>query len=58
MAAQKGRALLMKLGNSGSPETFTTIGGMRSTSISINDETFQVEINNHNYEFKSKYWHI
>ena len=42
MAAQKGRALLMKLGNSGSPETFTTIGGMRSTSISINDETVDI----------------
>ena len=42
MAAQKGRALLMKLGNAGSPETFTTIGGMRSTSISINDETVDI----------------
>ena len=42
MEAQKGSALLMKLGNSGSPETFTTIGGMRSTSISINDETVDI----------------
>ena len=42
MAEQKGSALLMKLGNSGSPETFTTIGGMRSTSISINDETVDI----------------
>ncbi len=42
MAAQKGRSLLMKLGNAGSPETFTTIGGMRSTSISINDETVDI----------------
>lgn len=32
----------MKLGNAGSPETFTTIGGMRSTSISINDETVDI----------------
>tara|TARA_Y100001963_G_C6759998_1_gene438979 strand:+ start:1105 stop:1518 length:414 start_codon:yes stop_codon:yes gene_type:complete len=42
MAAQKGRALLMKLGDSASPEAFTTIGGMRSTSISINDETVDI----------------
>jgi len=42
MAAQKGRSLLMKLGDGASPEAFTTIGGMRSTSISINDETVDV----------------
>ena len=42
MAAQKGRSLLMKLGNAASPEVFTTIGGMRSTSISINDETVDI----------------
>jgi TP901-1 family phage major tail protein len=38
MAAQAGRSLLMKVGNAGSPETFTTIGGMRSTTITLNDE--------------------
>ena len=38
MAAQKGSALLMKIGDGASPEVFTTIGGMRSTSISMNDE--------------------
>ena len=42
MAAQKGSALLMKIGNGGSPETFTTIGGMRSTSLSMNDEMVDV----------------
>tara|TARA_R100000388_G_C7234124_1_gene156669 strand:- start:493 stop:909 length:417 start_codon:yes stop_codon:yes gene_type:complete len=42
MAAQKGRALLMKIGNAGSPETFTTIGGMRSTSITLNDEAVDI----------------
>jgi len=41
MAAQKGRSLLMKVG-SGSPVTYATIGGMRSTSIAINDETVDV----------------
>ena len=32
----------MKLGNAASPEVFTTIGGMRSTSISLNDETVDI----------------
>lgn len=42
MAAQKGSALLIKIGNAGSPETFTTVGGLRSTSISLNDEAVDV----------------
>ena len=42
MAAQKGSALLMKIGNAASPEVFTTIGGMRSTSISMNDEMVDI----------------
>ena len=42
MAAQKGSALLMKMGNAASPEVFTTIGGMRSTSISMNDEMVDI----------------
>ena len=42
MAAQKGSALLMKIGNAGSPETFTTIGGMRSTSLAMNDEMVDI----------------
>ena len=42
MAAQKGSALLMKIGNAGSPEAFTTIGGMRSTSLAMNDEMVDV----------------
>ena len=42
MAAQKGSALLMKIGNAGSPEAFTTIGGMRSTSLALNDEAVDV----------------
>jgi TP901-1 family phage major tail protein len=41
MAAQKGSALLIKIG-SGSPEAFTTVGGLRSTSISLNDEAVDV----------------
>ena len=42
MAAQKGSALLMKIGDGASPEAFTTIGGMRSTSISLNDEMVDI----------------
>ena len=42
MAAQKGSALLMKIGDAASPEVFTTIGGMRSTSLSMNDEMVDI----------------
>jgi|TARA_R100001463_G_scaffold47185_4_gene95989 TP901-1 family phage major tail protein len=44
MAVQKGSAVLMKIGNSASPEVFTTIGALRSTSITINSE--QIDITN------------
>lgn len=40
MAAQKGSALLLKIDNGSG--TFTTVGGLRSTSISMNDETVDV----------------
>ena len=39
---QKGSALLMKIGDAASPEVFTTIGGMRSTSLTMNDEMVDV----------------
>ena len=42
MAAQKGSALLMKIGNAASPEVFTTIGGMRSTALAMNDEAVDI----------------
>jgi len=42
MAAQKGAALLVKLGNGASPEVFTTVAGLRSTSITMNDEPVDV----------------
>jgi hypothetical protein len=42
MAAQKGSAILMKLGNGASPEVFTTLGGLRSNSIALNEETVDV----------------
>ena len=42
MAAQKGSALLLKIGDGASPEAFTTIGGLRSTSITMNDEAVDI----------------
>ena len=42
MAAQAGRLLLVKLGNAASPEVFTAVGGMRSTTITLNDETVDI----------------
>ena len=40
MAAQKGASLLLKINTSGS--TYATIGGLRSTSITLNDEAVDV----------------
>jgi len=42
MAVQKGSALLVKAGNAASPEVFTTVAGLRDTSISINAESIDV----------------
>lgn len=46
MAAQKGSSLLIKIGADDtaapSADTYTTIGGLRSTSISLNDEAVDV----------------
>jgi len=46
MAAQKGSALLLKIGADASAaaasDTYTTVGGLRSTSISLNQETIDV----------------
>lgn len=46
MAAQKGAALLLKIGAdntaSAASDTYTTVGGLRSTSISMNEEAVDV----------------
>ena len=39
MAAEKGRAFLIKRGDGATSETFTTVAGLRSTSLTINNET-------------------
>ena len=40
MAAQKGASLLLKINTTGS--TYVTVGGLRSTSITLNDEAVDV----------------
>ena len=46
MAAQKGSALLLKIGAdataAASADTYTTVGGLRSTGITMNDEAVDV----------------
>ena len=42
MAAQKGKAVLIKHGDGADPEVFTTIGGLRSSSITKNDEAVDI----------------
>ncbi|MEO1015284.1 MAG: phage major tail protein, TP901-1 family [Pseudomonadota bacterium] len=39
MPAQRGLDVLLKLGDAGSPETFTSVAGLRVTSLSLNAET-------------------
>lgn len=39
MSAQKGKDLLLKIGDGGSPENFTTVAGLRAQTISFNSET-------------------
>lgn len=36
MAGQKGRDVLLKIGDGGAPEAFTTIAGVRAKTISLN----------------------
>lgn len=42
MAAQKGSSLLIKLSDGGSPDSFTTLAGLRTKSITLNSETVDV----------------
>ncbi|HEX3943802.1 MAG TPA: phage major tail protein, TP901-1 family [Rhizomicrobium sp.] len=42
MSAQKGRDLLVKIGDGGSPENFTTVAGLRATTLSFNSTTVDV----------------
>jgi len=42
MAAEKGRAFVLKIGDGATSETFNTIGGMRSNSMTINGEQVNI----------------
>jgi TP901-1 family phage major tail protein len=42
MAAEKGSAFLLKVGNGGNPPVFATVAGMRTTQMSINGEPVNV----------------
>jgi TP901-1 family phage major tail protein len=44
MVAQKGREVLLKIGDGATTEVFTTIGGLNTTGLTINNE--QVDITN------------
>jgi len=42
MSAQKGSLFLLKVGDGGSPETFTTLGGLRATRFAIDNAPVDV----------------
>lgn len=42
MSAQKGSAFLLKIGDGGSPATFTTVAGLRTTQMSITGDAVVV----------------
>ncbi|WP_369026596.1 phage major tail protein, TP901-1 family [Qipengyuania sp. RANM35] len=42
MTAQKGAAFLLKIGDGGSPATYETVAGLRTTQMSINGDTVVV----------------
>lgn len=42
MSAQKGKDLLIKLGNGASPEIFSTIAGLRSTTLAFNAQVIDI----------------
>jgi TP901-1 family phage major tail protein len=42
MSAQKGKDLLIKIGNGGDPETFATVAGLRATTLAFNTQTVDI----------------
>jgi len=42
MAAEKGSAFLLKIGDGGQPGAYTTVAGMRTTQLAINAEPIVV----------------
>jgi TP901-1 family phage major tail protein len=42
MSAQKGKDLLIRIGDGADPETFTTVAGLRATTLAFNAQTIDV----------------
>ncbi len=42
MSAQRGKDLLIKTGDGGSPEVFTTVAGLRATTLAFNAQNVDV----------------
>lgn len=42
MAAEKGSAFLLKIGDGGSPAAFATVAGLRTTQMSVNGEAVAI----------------
>ena len=42
MAAERGSAFLLKIGDGGSPEAFTTVAGLKTTQLSINGDAVAI----------------
>ena len=42
MSAQKGKDLLIKIGNGATPEVFTTVAGLRATTLAFNAQNVDV----------------
>ena len=42
MSAQRGKDLLLKIGDGASPEVFNAIGGLRTRTLSLNAETVDI----------------
>ena len=45
MTAQRGKDLLIKIGDGADPETFTTVAGLRASTLSFNAQTVDVTNN-------------
>lgn len=42
MAAEKGSAFLLKIGNGGNPPVYATVAGLRTTQLSVNGEAVAI----------------
>lgn len=42
MTAQKGKDLLLKIGDGADPETFATVAGLRATTLAFNAQTIDI----------------